>query len=233
MSEGPRILVVEDDAALSDIVCSFLSGEGYACTPAFSGTEALLAMEAAAAGGTGFDLAILDLMLPGIPGEELIGRLRGLAPELPIVVASAKGTLGDRVGVLRLGANDYLVKPFDLEELLARVEVQLRSRPGDGPEGALTFGEWRLDPASRTFVVAGEPVALTRTEFDLLAALMRNPGRVVTKHELYEAVWGEDPLGDERTVATHMGNLRAKLRASGTDAYLQTVWGIGFKLASA
>lgn len=230
MSAVSRILVVEDDAALSDVVCTFLRGEGYECVPAFSGTEALLAQKGALNNNDAVDLVILDLMLPGIPGEELIGRLREHAPELPIVVTSAKGTLGDRVGVLRLGANDYLVKPFDLEELQARIEVQLRQKR-NGASNSTCFGEWRLDEAARTFFVAGELVALTRTEFDLLATLMAEPDRVVTKRELFRAVWGEDPLGDERTVTTHMGNLRAKLRASGTDEYIKTVWGIGFKLA--
>lgn len=231
-SDKPRVLVVEDDAALSEVVCTFLGDEGYACTPAFSGTEALLLAGRTGAGEKNlpFDLVILDLMLPGVSGEELIGRLRTAGMAAPVIVTSAKGALADRVGVLRLGANDYLVKPFDLEELLARVEVQLRGRAGSGASEVLRFGRWELDLSARSFSVGGVPVRLTRTEFDILAVLMREPSRVFTKQALFELVRHEEALSDERTISTHVGNLRAKLRATGTDGYIQTVWGIGFKL---
>lgn len=228
VQDKARVLVVEDDAALSDAVCTFLAQEGYACTPAFSGTEALLLVDRAHADGMGFDLVILDLMLPGVPGEELIGRMREALGPVPVIVTSAKSAVEDRVGLLRLGANDYLVKPFDLEELLARVEVQLRGRAVTG--GELRFGRWALDAAARTFAVEGVPVRLTRTEFDILAALMREPRRVFTKRALFELVRHEEALTDERTIATHVSNLRVKLRETGTDEYLETVWGIGFKL---
>lgn len=228
-----RVLVVEDDAALSDVVCTFLSDEGYACVPAFSGIEALLR---AGSAEKPFDLVILDLMLPGIPGEELIGRLRQVWG-VPVVVTSAKADVDACVGVLRLGADDYLVKPFDLEELLARVEARLRDRGTKGasgrPAALLHFGRWTLDSAAHTFVVDGAPLLLTRTEFDLLATLMEDPRRVFTKRELFERVRHEEALVEERTIATHVGNIRAKLRASGTDVYLETVWGIGFKLRDA
>lgn len=228
---SPRVLVVEDDAALSEVVCTFLGGEGYACVPAFSGTEALLLAERAADKSRPIDLVILDLMLPGVPGEELVGRLRAAGVDAPVIVTSAKSAVTDRVGLLRLGASDYLVKPFDLEELLARVEVQLRGNAGaPRPSGSLRFGRWELDPVARTFFVDGAELRLTRTEFDILAALMREPSRVFTKQALFELVRNEEALTEERTIATHVSNLRAKLRASGTDAYIQTVWGIGFKL---
>ena len=226
-----RVLVVEDDAALSEVVCTFLGDEGYACVPSFSGTEALLAAERAAEKNQPFDLVILDLMLPGVPGEELIGRLRAADVAAPVIVTSAKSAVTDRVALLRLGASDYLVKPFDLDELLARVEVQLRGRETAGaPAPTLRFGCWELDPAARTFAVDGAPLRLTRTEFDILAAMMAEPGRVFTKRSLFELARNEEALTEERTIATHVSNLRAKLRSSGTDAYLQTVWGIGFKL---
>lgn len=230
-AHSPRVLVVEDDAALSEVVCTFLGGEGYACAPAFSGTEALLLAERATKEDQPFDLVILDLMLPGVPGEELIGRLRAAGTAAPVIVTSAKSAVTDRVGLLRLGASDYLVKPFDLDELLARVEVQLRDRaPATRPAGTLRFGRWELDPAAHRFVVDGTELRLTRTEFDILVALMREPSRVFTKQALFELVRSEEALTEERTIATHVSNLRAKLRASGTDAYIQTVWGIGFKL---
>ena len=231
-TNSPRVLVVEDDAALSEVVCTFLGNEGYACVPAFSGTEALLLAERATEKNEPFDLVILDLMLPGIPGEELVGRLHAAGVEAPMIVTSARSAVTDRVSLLRLGASDYLVKPFDLDELLARVEVQLRDR-AHGEERAaasLRLGCWELDPAARTFVVDGAPVRLTRTEFDILAAMMAEPGRVFTKRALFEFARNEEALTEERTISTHVSNLRAKLRPTGTDAYLQTVWGIGFKL---
>lgn len=223
--------MVEDDAALSEVVCTFLGGEGYACAPAFSGTEALLLAERAAEKNEPFDLVILDLMLPGVPGEELVGRLRAAGVSAPVIVTSAKSAVTDRVSLLRLGASDYLVKPFDLDELLARVEVQLRGRAEAArPSGTLRFGRWELDAAAHAFFVDGAELRLTRTEFGILAAMMREPSRVFTKRALFELVAGEEALAEERTISTHVSNLRAKLRPSGTDAYLQTVWGIGFKL---
>ena len=233
LPDSPRVLVVEDDAALSEVVCTFLGDEGYACVPAFSGTEALLLAERAADAKKNqpFDLVILDLMLPGVPGEELIGRLRAVGVSAPVIVTSARSAVTDRVGMLRLGASDYLVKPFDLDELLARVEVQLRGRTVAAPAPeTLRFGRWELDPAARTFAVDGEQLRLTRTEFDIIAALMREPSRVFTKQALFELVRNEEALTEERTISTHVSNLRVKLRPSGTDAYIQTVWGIGFKL---
>ena len=233
-ANSPRVLVVEDDAALSEVVCAFLGEEGYVCAPAFSGTEALLLAERAGEKGRPFDLVILDLMLPGVPGEELVGRLRAAGVGAPVIVTSAKSAVTDRVGLLRLGASDYLVKPFDLDELLARVEVQLRGRGEETPargSDTLRFGRWELDFVARTFAVDGAPLRLTRTEFGILAAMMSEPGRVFTKRALFELAAGEEALSEERTIATHVSNLRAKLRASGTDVYLQTVWGIGFKLA--
>ena len=190
-SEGTRarILLVEDDASIGDVVRSTLQGEGYACRCAYSGTEAKLLIES----GEPFDLAICDLMLPGMPGEDVVAliRSRGAAP---ILVTSAKAQVVDRVALLRMGADDYLVKPFDLDELVARVEALLRragSIPGaaGGAGGAdaadaekpLGHGAWRLFPEARRFEAAGREVALTRTEFDIVAALMRHPRKVFTK----------------------------------------------------
>jgi len=240
MSQQPahaaHVLVVEDDPSLSQIVCAFLELNGYACTPAFSGTEARLLLQDPAAS---YDLVVCDLMLPGMPGEELIAQLRANpgTVRLPVVVVSAKGQVSDRVDVLRMGADDYLVKPFPLEELLARIEVQLR-RAGlsaavepPAPSTERRFGQWRADASTRQFYVNGTPIRLTRTEFDLAWLLMGSPNRVFTRQELLEAVHGTGDLGEEKTASTHVGNIRAKLKGTGTETYIQTVWGIGFKLA--
>ena len=263
MIDGACILVVEDDAAINKVVCSYLGKLGAECVPAFSGTEGLMHLE----GGRRFDLLITDLMLPGAPG-------------VPLIVLSARATVADRVDLLRLGADDYLVKPFDLEELAARCEAVLRRVGGGGASGAggdggdadfgnrtsasasdgaagppaasrasggiacgtgsdaasqspdecLRFGSWMLDEGARAFTVAGEPVRLTRTEFDILHALMVAPRRVHTKRALSEAAGGDAAALEDKTVSTHIGNLRAKLRPTGTDRYIETVWGVGFKL---
>lgn len=231
-----RILVVEDDSSISDVVCSILSGSGFVCTPAYSGTEAKLLIES----GEPFDLAICDLMLPGMPGEDVVALIRS-RDAAPILVTSAKAQVVDRVALLRMGADDYLVKPFDLDELVARVEALLRragSIPGaaGGADAAdaekpLGHGAWRLFPEARRFEAAGREVALTRTEFDIVAALMRHPRKVFTKRELYRAVWNEDAAVEEKAISTHVSNIRSKLKGTGTEGYIETVWGIGFKLA--
>ena len=233
-----RALVVEDDAAINDVVTTALSRAGHDVTQAFSGSEARLLL-CGAAGGAPFDVVVCDLMLPGVTGEELVGLVRGQGDGTPVVVISARSASADKVGLLRLGADDYLVKPFNLDELVARVEVQLRHRGSGGRGGAaLRWRRWELDPEARTLVVApgeeGEPggaVALTRIEFNVLELLVRRPNKVFSKAELFELAWGEPVAGDDATVAVHVSNIRSKLRATGTDSYVRTVWGMGFKLA--
>lgn len=263
-----RVLVVEDDASLSDVVCTFLGKHQMVCTPAFSGSEALLLLDRAenktdrAAGNTVsqrcFDVVICDLMLPGVSGEEVVAAVRESLGNIPVLVTSARSEVDRRIALLRCGADDYLVKPFDLEELLARIEVQLRLRAEsplnnsdktaaspqhESSEQVLCIGPWKLSPATREFIVNGRSLHLTRTEFDMLAAMMRQPTRVFTKRDLYLAACHDTEiadiaasgvtLADEKTVSTHIANLRAKLKDSGTDNMIQTVWGIGFKLNSA
>lgn len=231
-----RVLVVEDDAAINEVVRARLAREGHEPVAAFSGSEARLLLQAQE-----FDLVITDLMLPGASGEEVVAAVRAVDPTLPIIVASARTTAADKVGLLVLGADDYLTKPFDLDELAARVAVQLRHRAqaangsgsGEGSGGdVLHRGRWAIDRSARCLSVDGEPVALTRTEYAIAALLAEQPGRVLTKRELFEAVWGEPYVAQESTVSAHVSNLRAKLKPTGTDGYVQTVWGIGFKLAA-
>ena len=292
------ILVIEDDAAINDVVCSALKGEGYECVSAYSGTEARLLLQVEPL-ACPFDLVICDLMLPGMSGEEVVAFIRARS-NVPILVISAKAEVVDRVSLLKQGVDDYLVKPFDLDELAARVEALLRrsgvekashmserdidksctggiyageDNLGEGnqrervannwpekvannwpekvannwqeraasnwPERttnnqqacAITFGEWLLDEEQRRFEVRGVPVRLTRTEFDIVAALMRYPRKVFTKRELYEAVWHEESFVEEKAINTHISNIRTKLKGTGTESYIETVWGIGFKLS--
>lgn len=233
METPARILIIEDDVDINQLVAASLSKAGYACAQAFSGSEARLLLKAAAAGAEEpFDLVITDLMLPGASGEELVAEIRA-AGEAPIIVVSARTDAADKVALLQLGADDYLTKPFDLDELHARVVVQLRhaSRGTQRSTSVLRFKDWTLNVEARTLTAAGEPVRLTRLEFGIIEALVRRPKKVFTKRELFEAAWHEECFVEEKAVTVHVSNIRSKLKPSGTDTYLETVWGIGFKLA--
>lgn len=226
-----RVLVIEDDAAINDVVTTRLARDGHAVTQAFSGSEARLLL---GENNAAFDIVVCDLMLPGATGEELVGLIRARDASLPVVVISARATAADRIGLLDLGADDYLVKPFDLDELAARVAVQLRHRgmAAAASSSVLRYRQWALDTEARTLTIDGtSEVPLTKIEFNILEALVRRPNRVFSKAELFELAWGEPFAGDDSTVAVHVSNIRAKLRATGTDEYVKTVWGMGFKLA--
>lgn len=223
-----HILVVEDDADINKLLCRILEGAGYQCRPAFSGSEAVLWAEQYE-----YDLVLLDLMLPGLTGEEFIDKMRKKRT-MPIIVLSAKAGLEDRVNVLRLGADDFIPKPFDNAEVLARVEAQLRRYKQFSAAGAgavLTHGDLVVDRESVTVTAAGKPVALTAREFEILALLMEHPKKVFTREQLYEQVWGGEYMGDDNTVNVHISNLRSKLAKASPAEYIKTVWGIGFKMS--
>ncbi len=239
MNKGVSVLIVEDDADLSGIVASYLRLHGYACVQAYSGSEAALRCfgpNGDANGGVPpFDIIVCDLMLPGLSGEELIAELRSRS-RVPVIVTSAKAALIDKVGLLRMGADDYLVKPVELEELLARIEACLRRAAQSGPsphagEEGLSFGRWTLVPTSREFLVDAMPLKLTRTEFDIMELLVRHPGRVFTRSEIANTAHSDGIDRGDKTADAHIANIRGKLRPTGTDSYIATVWGIGFRLA--
>ena len=227
--ETCHILVVEDDPDINRLLCTVLGNAGYDCRPAFSGSEAELW-----ATQYNYDLVLLDLMLPGLTGEEFIQKMRR-KKTMPIIVLSAKAGLEDRVNVLRLGADDFIPKPFDNAEVLARVEAQLRRYKefsgNAAAESVLTHGDLVLDREGVTVTAAGIPVNLTAREFDILSLLMAHPKKVFTREQLYEQVWGGEFMGDDNTVNVHISNLRAKLNKASRGEYIKTVWGIGFKMA--
>ena len=223
-----RILIVEDDAGNNQMIQEYLEGHGYVCTQAFSGSEAklLFSMEH-------FDLVLLDLMLPGIPGEELVEEF---SPKAPVIVLSAKSGLENKVNVLSAGADDYICKPFDLPELLVRIQVQLRRREkqpdaSQEEDSIYQYREWRMNPTTQEMWAGANLIELTRHEFLILELLIRNPKRVFSKQMIYEYAWGEEYLAEDKTINVHISNIRAKLKNSGTDSYIQTVWGLGFKLS--
>ena len=223
-----HILVVEDDPDINRLLCRILTDGGYDVRPAFSGSEAVLWAEQYE-----YDLVLLDLMLPGLTGEEFIAQMRR-KKTMPILVLSAKAGLEDRVNVLRLGADDFISKPFDNAEVLARVEAQLRryrqfSAPAEAGE-VLRLGDLVLDREAVRVTAGGKDVALTAREFEILALLLSHPKKVYTREQLYENVWGGEYMGDDNTVNVHISNLRSKLGKVRDREYIKTVWGIGFKM---
>ena len=217
---GAVIAVVDDDVYVGDMLEELLRREGCEVLRAYSGTEALLLLE-----NKRPDLVLLDLMLPGLSGEAVLSHLEGV----PVIVLSARAEVEDKVNLLRGGAADYLTKPFDTRELLARVAVQLRQKsPRDG---LLRCRSFVLDPGTRETTVNGEPIRLTRTEFEILKFLMQNPKQVVTKSQLLDQVSINTPDGVESSLKVHISNLRKKLREAGAGEMIEAVWGIGFKLA--
>lgn len=220
----PHILIVEDDTDINNSTAAYLRRQGCVCSQAFSGTEGRLLWQAG-----GVDLLLVDLMLPGLPGSELIAEIRK-SSRIPVIVLSAKTELSDKVELLSLGADDYLTKPYQLEELWARILVQLRHASA-APGGAfLRYRDWVLNLEEMTLTAAGQPVNLTAHEFKIVELLAGRPKRVFTKQQIYEAVWQEAYAVEDKTITVHISNIRAKLRPSGTDGYIRTVWGIGFKL---
>ena len=221
----PRILIVEDDTDINNSTAEYLRRQGCECVQAFSGTEGRLLWQEG-----GVDLLLVDLMLPGLSGSKLIAEIRKTS-RTPVIVLSAKTELSDKVELLGLGADDYLTKPYQLEELWARILVQLRHASALPGETALRYREWVLNLEEMTLTAAGQTVNLTAHEFKIVELLAGRPKRVFTKQQIYEAVWREEYAVEDKTITVHISNIRAKLRPSGTDSYIQTVWGIGFKLA--
>ena len=220
-----HILIIEDDTDINNSTAEYLRRQGCVCTQAFSGTEGRLLWREG-----GYDLLLVDRMLPGLSGDSLITEVRE-GSQIPVIVLSAKAELSDKVELLGSGADDYLTKPYQLEELWARIQVQLRHANAMPAGKLLRFREWVLNPEEMSLTAAGVPVSLTAHEFRIIELLVNRPKRVFTKQQIYEAVWQEDYAVEDKTITVHISNIRAKLRPRGTDGYIQTVWGIGFKLA--
>jgi len=225
-----RLLLVEDDLTLRQALTFNLTREGYDVTSAADGEAAL-----EAARNERLDLILLDVMLPGMSGVEVLRVLRREGVTTPVIILSAKGDEIDRVVGLKIGADDYVAKPFSRPELLARIEAVLRRqrRETDEPERReqLAFGTVEIDVARREVTVGGDAIHLTTKEFDLLAHLAANPGRIFTRDQLLARIWGYDYLGDGRTVDVHVSWLRGKLRAVDGHNYFRTVRGVGYAFA--
>ncbi len=223
-----KILVVEDDEDINRIIRRYLEREKYEVVSAFSGTEAKLQLQLNA-----FDMMLLDLMIPGISGEDLIKEIRKNA-QIPILVISAKSALEDKVNILKAGADDYMTKPFEREEVLARVEAILRrSKQVTTTVNAdkdYILKNLTLKPTSREVFVKSNLILLTQYEFDILHLMLQYPDRVFTKEHLYQDIWKTGYYGEDNTINVHISNIRKKIKEFDEEAYIKTVWGIGFKI---
>lgn len=220
-----KILIIDDDIHINEMLDDVLSRDGYEVSHAYSGTEALLILKESRP-----DLILLDLMLPGLNGEEVLLQIR----DIPVMVVSAKAGLADKVSLLKGGAVDYVTKPFEIEELLARILTHLRQSeksPENTSDSILEYDDIIMNCDSKQVTAAGESVRLTRTEFAILKLLMRNSGQVIAKSVILDNISMDTPDCTENSLKIHMSNLRRKLKAAGKKDYIEAVWGIGFKMA--
>jgi two-component system, OmpR family, response regulator MprA len=220
------ILVVDDEAAVRDALRRALELEGYEVELATDGLEALERLETAVAEP---DAVVLDILMPGVDGLEVCRRLRRAGRRLPVLMLTARAEVSDRVEGLDAGADDYVVKPFALEELLARLRALLRRATSDGEE-PLAFADLELDPATREVRRGGDPIELTRTEFALLELFLRNPRQVLTRSLIFERVWGYDFGTSSNSLDVYIGYLRRKTEAGGKPRLIHTVRGVGYAL---
>ena len=218
-----KILIIEDDGDINNMLCDLLEQSGCIPVPAYSGTEALMRF-----GGETFELVLLDLMLPGKSGIDVLSEIRA-SSSVPVIALTAVSDKDSIVALLKAGANDYITKPFDNSELLARIEVQFRNAAPT--QQAATFKDITLDSERYDGFIGGQPLQLSKREFEILTLLMRNPKKVFTKNNLYESVWQDEFLGDDNTINVHISKIRAKIaKIKPGEEYIQTVWGIGFKM---
>ena len=221
-----KILVVEDDIDIHNLIKNVLEKERYDVISAYSGTEALLLIEK-----KDLDLILLDLMIPGLSGEEIIKKVKNI----PIIVISAKISSEDKVNALSIGANDYITKPFDTNELLARIKVQLRLSKKDN-NVSLSYKDMILDKNSHTLYIKDKNINLTKTEYIILRQLLLNPKQIITKTKLIQLLNENDKINvetqvcDENSLKVHISNIRKKIKKVTEQQYIESVWGIGFKL---
>lgn len=219
-----KVLIVEDDYKLNNMIQTLLRKNKYDVVAAFSGTEALLLLEKES-----FYLVLLDLMLPGASGEEVLTKINEY--QVPVICVSAKDDLDTKLQLMRDGADDYITKPFNNEELLVRIEALLRrsnKSPLESKAYIYKFKELILDSENHVVTIKNEPIDLTAKEYRILQLLISNPKKVFTKQNIFESVWFEEYLFDERVVTVHVSNLRNKLKNG--ESYIKTVWGIGYKM---
>ncbi|WP_446897044.1 response regulator transcription factor [Clostridium sp. LBM24168] len=219
-----EIMIVEDDNDINKILELIVKEQGYKAACCFSGTEARLRLHQQS-----FDLILLDIMLPGLTGEELLGEIRKQS-SVPVIVISAKSMIEDKVSLLKLGADDYMVKPFAREEVAARIEVQLRKNYSQQTGKCLSWKELTLDEGRHVATVEKSELNLTNVEFDILKIMLKHPKQVFSKAKLYELLWNDVYRGNDNSISVHVSNIRKKIVAVTNEEYIKTIWGIGFSL---
>ncbi|MBR4495165.1 MAG: response regulator transcription factor [Clostridiales bacterium] len=228
---APRVLIVEDDENINNLLREALTKHGLNCTQAFSGTEGLIVFK-----NDKFDLVLLDLMMPGMDGQTLTQRIREVS-KVPIIIVSAKSNVDSKVDLLTTGADDFIGKPFELKELIARVDVQLRHKEDEENQDdiehakVMSFKDLTLDGEKYQVTVKGEDIGLTRQEFRILELFLKYPGKVFSKREIYEYAWNDVYIGEDKTINVHISNIRTKIKKISEDEYIDTIWGVGFRLA--
>lgn len=220
-----KILIVEDDININSLLKEALSKEGYETAQAFSGTEArmLLSMNS-------YALVLLDLMLPGITGEEVLADIRRKG-SLPVIVLTAKDSLDEKINLLTGGADDYITKPFEIKEVLARIQVQLRHLHQEPEQELLSCRDMTLDRKNFEVRIKGEVLQkITKQEFFILELLFKHPRQVFSKEDIFEYAWKEPYMGETKTLDVHISNIRKKIKERTQEEYIETVWGIGYRL---
>ncbi|ART76076.1 DNA-binding response regulator [Sutcliffiella horikoshii] len=228
MNDSLRILIIEDDEDINRLLCNIVSKSGYTPKSAYSGTEAMIYLDSER-----WDMVLIDLMLPGLSGEDIL-KIVTKESDVPIIIISAKLETQSKIAALRAGADDYITKPFDIEEVSARIDSCLR-RYRDIPSVSITNlmsnKDIVLDPDAKIVTVNGNVLKLTAREYEILLLLMSSPNKVFTKANLFESVWNEPFYGDDNTINVHLSNIRNKLsKANPNEVYIETVWGMGYKL---
>lgn len=223
-----KILIVEDDKEISRLLCDYLQSQGYSTVNAENGLSALTILHE-----KDVDLVLLDLMLPLQSGDVVLTKLREFS-EVPVIILSAKDTVQTKIDVIRMGADDYITKPFDLDEVMVRIEAVLRRSEKQGRTDnleKLQYKELRMDCSSKIVTIKENVLVLTSKEYGILELLLRNPTKLFSKANLFESVWNEPYYNEDSTLKVHMSNLRNKIKQyAGEEEYIETVWRMGYRL---
>lgn len=226
MDKQITIMVIEDDTNINHLLKTALEKDGYKVIQAFSGTEAILLLQMEKA----VSLVLLDLMLPGLSGEEVLKCIREKG-NLPVIVLTAKDSLNEKIGMLTQGADDYITKPFEIPEVLVRIQVQLRHAGRETENNQITYGKMILDKTSYQITIDGKVVPkITKQEFAILELLAGHPKRVFSKEDIFTYAWEEPYIGETKTLDVHISNIRKKIKSVTADEYIETVWGIGYRI---
>lgn len=228
MEKQFTIMVVEDDTNINNLLKTALEKAGYKVLQAFSGTEAELILQMR----NSIALVLLDLMLPGISGEEVLKQIRERG-NLPVIVLTARDSLDEKIGMLTQGADDYITKPFEIPEVIARIQVQLRHAGREIENKQMTYRDLVLDKVTYQVRIEGKEVPqITKQEFAILELLVSHPKQVFSKEDIFSYAWNEPYMGETKTLDVHISNIRKKIKQVTTDEYIETVWGIGYRLHS-